>query len=193
MEKEIITAVALGIGLSASTGFRVFVPLLIAGLAARFGFLSLNDSFSWLSGNTALFGFGVATLVEVTAYYIPFVDNLLDSLSTPLAVVAGTLISASVLPVDNELLKWGLGLVIGGGTAATIQGGTAALRLGSSGSTGGAANFLVASGENVASVVTPIMTLLLPGMVAVIILLTFFVLFRWIFTRKKGRKIQQTV
>lgn len=185
MEKEIITAVALGIGLSASTGFRVFLPLLIAGIAARLGFLPLTDSFSWLSGNTALISLGAATLVEIGAYYIPFVDNLLDTVSTPLAVGAGTLLTASVLPVDSELMKWVSGLIIGGGAAAAVQGGTAALRLGSTGTTGGTGNFLVSTGENIAAVVTPIVTIIIPIVIALLIMGTFFVIFRLLFRRKK--------
>jgi len=149
MEKEIITALALGIGLAAATGFRIFLPLLIAGIASRLGFLPLNEGFQWIASNAALGSFGVATVVEIVAYYIPFVDNLLDHISSPAAIAAGTVISASVLPVDSELVKWITGLIIGGGTAAVIQGGTSALRLGSSGATAGTGNFLVATGENV--------------------------------------------
>jgi uncharacterized membrane protein YciS (DUF1049 family) len=187
MEKEIITALALGIGLSASTGFRVFVPLLIAGIAARLGVLPLNESFHWISGNAALGSFGVATLVEIAAYYIPFVDNLLDHISTPMAIGAGTLISASVLPGDNELLKWITGFIVGGGTAAVVQGGTAALRLGSTGATAGTGNFLVATGENIAAVVTPIVTIVIPVIIALLILGTFFLIFRLIIRRRKKK------
>lgn len=187
MEKEIITALALGIGLAAATGFRVFVPLLIAGIASRLGFLPLNESFSWLSGNPALISFGVATLVEVGAYYIPFVDNLLDHISTPLAIGAGTLISASVLPGDNELIKWITGLIIGGGTAAVVQGGTAALRLGSTGMTAGTGNFLVATGENLAAVITPVVTIVIPVIISLFILGTFFLIFRLIIRRRKKK------
>jgi len=187
MEKEIITALALGIGLAAATGFRVFVPLLIAGIAARLGVLPLNEHFSWLSGNAALLSFGVATVVEVAAYYIPFVDNLLDHISTPLAIGAGTLVSASVLPGDNELLKWITGFIIGGGTAAIVQGGTAALRLGSTGTTAGTGNFLVATGENIAAVVTPIITIVIPVVVALLILGTIFLVFRLLLKRRKRK------
>ncbi len=185
MEKEIITAIALGIGLSASTGFRVFLPLLIAGIAARFGFLPLTESFYWLSGNTALISLGSATIVEIGAYYIPFIDNLLDSISTPLAIGAGTLITASVLPADNELVKWITSFIIGGGASAAVQGGTALLRLGSTGATGGAGNFLVSTGENVAATVTSILTLIIPIIIAILILVSFFFIFRWLFKRKK--------
>jgi hypothetical protein len=187
MEKEIFTALALGIGLAAATGFRVFVPLLIAGIAARLGILPLNENFSWLSGNAALFSFGVATIVEIAAYYIPFVDNLLDHVSTPLAIGAGTLVSASVLPGDNELLKWITGFIIGGGTAAVVQGSTAALRLGSTGTTAGTGNFLVATGENIAAVVTPIVAIAIPVVVALFFLGTIFLVFRLILKRRKRK------
>ena len=191
MEKEVITAIALGIGLSASTGFRVFLPLLIAGIAARLGFLPLTDSFNWLSGNTALISLGAATVVEVGAYYIPFVDNLLDTISTPLAVGAGTLITASVLPADSELVKWITSFIVGGGAAAAVQGGTAALRLGSTGTTGGAGNFLVSTGENVAATVTPIVTIIIPIFIALLILGSFFFIFRLFFRRKKQVPAQE--
>ncbi|NLP11232.1 DUF4126 domain-containing protein [bacterium] len=186
MDKEILTAVALGIGLSASTGFRVFVPLLIAGIAARFGVLPMNESFAWLSSNAGLGSLGVATVVEIAAYYIPFVDNLLDHISTPLSIGAGTLISASVLPIDNEMVKWLSSFILGGGSAALVQGATAALRLGSSGTTGGAANFLLASGENIAAIVTPILSIILPIVMALLILLTFWIALRLITRRKKA-------
>jgi len=47
MNIETISALALGIGLSASTGFRVFIPLLVAGIASHFGLLPLGESFEW--------------------------------------------------------------------------------------------------------------------------------------------------
>jgi hypothetical protein len=184
MEKEIFTALALGIGLAASTGFRVFVPLLIAGIAARLGYLPLNESFGWISSTAAVGSFVVATIVEITAYYIPFVDNLLDHISTPLAIAAGTVISASVIPADSELLKWISGFILGGGTAAVVQGGTAVLRLGSTGTTAGTANFLVATGENVAAVVTPLITLVIPVITAFLIFGIFFLVFRLLFRKK---------
>jgi hypothetical protein len=186
MEKEIITALALGIGLAAATGFRVFVPLLIAGIAARLGFLPLNESFRWISSTAAIGSFGVATLVEIAAYYIPFVDNLLDHLSTPLAIAAGTVLSASVLPADSELLKWISGFILGGGTAAMVQSGTALLRLGSTGTTAGTANFLVATGENVAAVVTPLVSLVIPVIMAFIILCLFILVFMLVFRKKRN-------
>ncbi|HOP00318.1 MAG TPA: DUF4126 domain-containing protein [Bacteroidales bacterium] len=171
MEKETLIAVAIGIGLAASSGFRVFVPMLVAAIAARTGILPLNESFQWLGSWTAVAVLGTATVVEIIAYYIPFVDNLLDTLSTPLAIGAGTLLLTSVLPVDNEFLKWITGFLVGGGTAATVQGATVLTRLASSKFTAGAGNAVVATGEHAAAFGTSILSLFTPLFIAVIVIL----------------------
>lgn len=189
MEKEVLTAVALGIGLSASVGFRVFIPLLAASIAARMGLLPLQEGFMWLASWPALIVFGVATITEVLAYYIPLVDNFLDSITTPLAIAAGTLLFTSVLPVDGDLLKWLTGLIVGGGAAATVQGGTAITRLMSTATTAGVGNPVVATGENTAAVGASVLTFVFPFFIAllVIFLLAYLLIkFRKRLFRKKS-------
>lgn len=178
MNKEILIAVAIGIGLSASCGFRVFVPMLVASIAAKTGIFPLNEGFQWLAGWPAIFCFGTATVVEILAYYIPFVDNMLDTITTPLAVGAGTLLLTSVLPIDNEFLKWATGFLFGGGAAATVQGGTALTRLASTKLTAGTGNAVVATGEHAAAFGTSILSLFIPLIIAVIVILgvTFIIM-----------------
>lgn len=176
MTTEIITAIALGIGLSASTGFRVFVPMLVASVAAYFGILPLYQGFEWLGSMPALIIFGVASIVEIVAYYVPFVDNLLDTIATPLAIIAGTLLMTSVLPIDNELLRWVTGFIIGGGASATIQGGSVLSRALSSQTTVGVGNPVVSTGENLAAVGTSITALFLPILVAIVIIILLVVI-----------------
>lgn len=179
MDKELITAVAIGIGLSASCGFRVFVPMLVASIAAKAGIFPVTEGFQWLAGWPALITFGTATIIEIIAYYIPFIDNLLDSITTPMAVAAGTLLLTSVLPVDNELLKWVTGFIAGGGTAAAIQGGSVMTRLASSKLTGGTGNAVVATGEHAAAFGVSALSLFIPVFIAVVILiLTAYIIFR---------------
>lgn len=67
----------IGIGLAAASGFRVFLPLFAVSLASYLGWIPTNDNFQWLSGLPTLIITGVATLVEILAYYIPVVDNFL--------------------------------------------------------------------------------------------------------------------
>src|SRR6188474_2827294 len=125
---ELALSICLGIGLSAACGFRVFVPLLGVSAAALAGHLELAEGFAWLGTWPALACFLTAAILEVAAYYIPWVDNLLDTIATPAAVVAGTMITASVVTDMSPLAKWTLALIAGGGTAGLIQTATAALR-----------------------------------------------------------------
>jgi hypothetical protein len=112
MNKEVIIAVAMGIGLSTSCGFRVFVPMLVASVAAKFGIFPVIEGFQWLASWPALICFGTATAAEILAYYILFIDNLLDTITTPLAIGGGTLLMTSVLPIDNDFLKWAAGFIL---------------------------------------------------------------------------------
>jgi hypothetical protein len=177
MNAELITAVAIGIGLAASAGFRVFVPMLVAAIAAKAGILPLNESFQWLSSWTSIAILGTATIVEILAYYIPVVDNLLDTVATPLAVGAGTLLLTSVLPIDSELMKWITGAAVGGGSAAVVQSGSALTRLTSTKMTAGLGNPVVATVENVAATGTSILSLIIPFFVLAIFLLLVILIF----------------
>lgn len=184
MEKEIITAVAIGIALSASCGFRVFVPMLVASIAAKIGLFPVNEGFQWLATWPAIISFGTATVAEILAYYIPFVDNLLDTITTPLAVGGGTLLLTSVLPIDNDLLKWVTGFIFGGGAAAAVQSGSVLTRLASTKLTAGIGNTVVATGEHAAAFGTSLLALFVPLiMVAVIVILV-----AWFIT-KFGKKL----
>ncbi len=62
MTSETLISIFLGIGLAASVGFRVFLPLFALSLAAYFDVWSLNDSWQWIGSLTAVITFGAATL-----------------------------------------------------------------------------------------------------------------------------------
>lgn len=195
MNVELITAVAIGIGLAASAGFRVFVPMLVAAIAAKTGILPLNESFMWLSSWPSIAILGTATIVEILAYYIPVVDNLLDTIATPLAVVAGTLLLTSVLPIDSELMKWITGAAVGGGSAAVVQSGSALTRLTSTKLTAGVGNPVVATVENVAAAGTSILSLVIPFFILAIFLLLIILIFtslRRRMRKKKENRVKET-
>ena len=125
---DLALSIALGVGLAAATGFRVFLPMLVVSAAAYTGYLPVGENFAWLGTPGALIMLGVAALVEILAYYIPGVDNLLDVLATPAAVVAGTLVSAAVITDLPPMLKWTTAIIAGGGVAGLTQGVTALLQ-----------------------------------------------------------------
>lgn len=184
---QTITAAALGIALAACCGFRVFVPMLVAGLAARFNIFQFSGSFDWLSTTPALIALGAATLFEITAYYIPFIDNILDTISAPLAAIAGTLLATSVIPVDNEWMKWTLGIIAGGGGAGLVASGTGLLRLFSSKTTLGTGNAVVATGENTAAIGGSILAFVVPIIMAVLFLFAFY----WVIKKLVNRFLQK--
>jgi hypothetical protein len=174
---ETLLGIMVGIGLSAACGFRVFVPLLAMNLAVLSGQLHLSPEFAWIGSYYATVAFGIATIVEVLGYYIPWLDHMLDIVATPAAVVAGTLVTASTLIDISPFLKWALALIAGGGIAGLTQGTTVALRAQSTAATGGLANPLIATLELAGSIITVFLALLLPIFCLVMIaLLLLFVI-----------------
>ncbi|MEO1670224.1 MAG: DUF4126 domain-containing protein [Cyanobacteria bacterium J06631_2] len=169
---EIILALCLGVTLSAASGFRLFVPPLALSLTALYGDLELSSGFSWVGTYPTAIALGIATVVEILAYYIPVVDNLLDTVEIPTAVAIGTLLTAANLGDVNPLLQWSLAAIAGGGTAGIIETFTAMTRMASTGMTGGTGNFLVATAEALSSGVLSILALtILPIGVALVIAL----------------------
>lgn len=144
---DLAVSIALGVGLAAATGFRVFLPMLVVSAAAYAGHLPLGDSFAWLGTPSALTMLGVAALAEILGYYILGVDNLLDTLATPAAFVAGTVVSAAVITDLSPMVKWTTAVIAGGGVAGLTQSVTAVLRAKSTVLTGGVGNPVIATAE----------------------------------------------
>lgn len=175
-QSKLLLSLALGLGLSASSGFRVFVPLLVASIASKLGIIHLGESFQWMGSTTAIVAFATATVLEIGGYYIPFVDNILDTITTPTSVIAGTLLTASVLtPELDPMLKWGLGIIVGGGSAGIVQAGTALTRATSSVATAGVGNPVVATTEHGLSFAGSILSIFMPFIIAAIICIVLFV------------------
>lgn len=172
----------LGIGLAASAGFRVFLPLFVLSLFVHFGssLMIVNESFQWLGSTSALIVLGVATIVEVLAYYIPVVDNLLDAIAIPMASIAGTILVSSTLVDMGEVGTWAVAIIAGGGTAATISGATASVRAVSTGSSGGTANFLVNTGETLTASILSITSFLWAPLAFLLVIICFYLIYRLI-------------
>lgn len=159
---ETLLSIALGLGLAAAAGLRVFVPVFGAGLAAHFGSLPLSSGFAWVGSTPALIAFGTATALEVLAYYVPWLDHVLDLVATPAAVVAGVVASAAVITDLPPLLTWTVALIGGGGAAGLMQLLSVGTRLKSTVATGGLGNPVVATAELAGAVTITAVTILLP-------------------------------
>ena len=169
---ETVLAVITGIGLSAACGFRIFVPFLALSLATKFGLLTLAPGFEWIGGYYAMIAFASATVLEIIAYYVPWLDNIMDAIASPVSVIAGTIVAASVITDMPPSLKWIIAIIAGGGIAGLLQGSTTILRGKSSLFTGGTGNAIVSTLELVGSVITSILAIILPviGFILVAIL-----------------------
>ncbi len=169
---ETLLSIAVGIGLAAACGFRVFVPLLILNLTVLSGQLTLQTGFAWMGSPYATVTFATATVLEILGYYLPWFDNILDTIATPAAVVAGTLSTAAVVTDISPFLKWTMALIAGGGIAGLVQASTVALRAKSSFATAGTGNPIISSLELTGAVVTALLAIFVP--VVCLVLIVFF-------------------
>ena len=183
---EYILSLLIGISLSATSGFRVFVPLLVISIASLAGWLELNPAFAWVGTYPALVALGVAALLEVAGYYFPYIDNLLSSIAVPVSLVAGTLITAAVLVDFPPVLAWALAIIAGGGAALGGSVISNSIHTGSTVTTAGAGNPLVSLIESFFSVFMSLLAVLLP-----VIAFSFFVLILW-FVYKLFRRGKHT-
>lgn len=167
---ETFTSLLIGIGLSAAAGFRLLVPFLALSIAAIFGHFPVAPEVQWVNSFPALEALAVALLLEVLAFYIPWFDHVLDAITFPASIVAGTLITAAFTSHLDPFLQWSLAIVAGGGAAAatkTLAGGS---RLTSTLTTGGFGNFIVATLEVVAAIVLSTLALVLPKLAIVLVI-----------------------
>ena len=189
-------SIMIGVALSATCGFRVFIPLLAVNIGTRAQdangqpLIELAGGFDWLSSDIAMMVFLVATLFEIAGYYIPWIDNLLDSVASPAAIVAGTLITASFITGMDPWLQWLLALIAGGGVAGAVQATTVVTRASSTVTTGGLGNPIVSSVETSGAFLGSALSILAaPFALGVFVLLLGSGL--WIWFRRRNRKLKE--
>jgi hypothetical protein len=159
---DAVIVILLGIGLAASCGFRIFAPMLVVSAATNAGYLDVAQGFEWLGSWPALLAFAVAAVVEIGAFYVPWLDNALDTIASPIAMIAGAVLFAAVAVEIDPFLKWTLAIIAGGGSAAIVQGGTVLTRLASTSTTAGLANFLLSTLETIAGFAFSALAIALP-------------------------------
>ena len=186
MSLDTLLSICLGLGLAAACGFRIFVPLLVMSIASFTGHLELSGQFAWIASLPAVITLAVATLLEIGAYYIPWIDNLLDSVASPAAVVAGVVVSASVITGMDPYLKWTLAVIAGGGVAGAVQVLTTGTRGASTLTTAGFGNPIVSTFEAGGSLLTSLLALLAP--ILTVVLIAFFLLVVFLRIGRVGRR-----
>lgn len=177
-------AICAGVALAAACGFRVFLPLLTLGVATAAGAVTPGESMQWVGSPPALVTFGVAAVLEVGAYYVPWLDHLLDTVASPGAVVAGVIAAAAVLPDVHPAVTWTSAVILGGGSAGVVQAGTVVTRAFSGATTAGLGNPVVSTIELILSVTIAVLAVVVPVLAALLVL--------WVFVRA-GRAIARRV
>lgn len=190
---EWLISIFLGIGLAAAVGFRIFLPFLLLSLAHRLGIMDLSSGFQWIGSTPALVLFATATMLEIFAYYIPWFDNLLDTIITPLAMICGSLVMASAMIEMEPWIKWTLAVIAGGGTAGLIKGTSAVSRVISSTTTAGLGNPLLATAEAGGSFSLTLLAIFLPLVAALLVFLLVGYIWVKVFGRKKKAPGSTTV
>ena len=186
---ETILGLCIGIGLSAACGFRVFVPLLVMSMASLMGWFEPMKGFEWLAMPSVCIALGFATLCEITAYYIPWVDNALDTIATPAAMIAGILTTMAVSSGEmSQFASWAAAIIVGGGTATAVQMSTVAVRGVSTATTGGIANPVISTAEWIGAFLLSILSLIVPVLVVIVVLIMVVWAVRWV-RRKKQESI----
>lgn len=173
-EYDFVIALCMGIGLAAASGFRVFLPPFLLSIGVRADTVKVdltNSSLEYFDSNIAVILLGVATIAELAAYYVPWVDNLLDSIASPAAIIAGAGMTAVVLEGSDPVIQWSLAIIAGGGVTAAVQGATVITRGVSTAITAGVGNPVVATGENIASLILSILAIVLAPLAAVLVVI----------------------
>lgn len=185
-------SLCVGVALSAACGFRVFIPMLCLSVAAKLGWVGFDEGFAWIGSWPALIAFALATALETGAYYVPWLDNALDTIKAPAAMLAGTIATAGFLADVDPLLQWSCAVIAGAGTAGMTSLGMAGVRVVSTAATGGFGNFLVATFEWVASLCLAVLAIVVPVAAALLTLVALAFLgryaWRFLFRRKRLEK-----
>src|SRR3954469_8663133 len=173
---DAVLAICAGIALAAACGFRVFLPLLALSVGTATGALHPGAGMIWVGSPPALILLSVASAAEVAAYYIPVVDHFLDTIASPAAVIAGTVAAGALLPTGDAIhpaVKWAAALIAGGGAAGVVQAGTVSARALSGATTATIGNPVIATIENVFSIVLSILAIVVPILAALMVLVAF--------------------
>lgn len=175
-------------GLSSSAGLNAYIPLLITGLAARYtDLLTLEGPWAVLENPWVLLTLGVLLLIEMTVDKVPAVDSVNDVIHTVIRPTAGAVLFAAntgaVGSVD-PVLAMVLGLLAAGSVHATKT----AARPVVTASTAGVGNPVVSFIEDVVAVVTSILAILVPALMALAFVIFLLVAARWWWRRRERQR-----
>jgi hypothetical protein len=166
----LLLGTASAFGLAAAAGLNTTLPLLILGLAARFGLLTLVAPYDALASDIALIGLGVVAAGEIAADKVPGADSVVQILQGPLTLGAGAILFASQNSLIQDVSP-GLAILVGLLTAGGVHTVRAMIRpvvnLGTMGFGGPVASAL----EDIGAVLVSVLAILAPLLAILALLL----------------------
>ena len=181
----LVTQLAMGFALAATVGLRTFLPLLAAGLLARFGYLDLGSSFEWMGRTPTLIVFGSAVVFEILADKVPGLDHALHVVESFVKPVAGTLVAASLFTNLDPMTAVVIGLIGGGTIAGAVHVAKGTTRAASTALTGGLGNPVLSVFDDILAVGGIVLAILAPIIAALIVLVLLIGGLRLIFKRRR--------
>ncbi len=167
------SAFLTGLGLAAPAGLNAYLPLLIVALADRItGGITLERPYDFLSSTPGILILVLLLTVELIADKIPGVDHANDLIQSAIRPAAGAaLMMASTSDTSlSPVLALVLGLVTAGGVHAVKAGTRPAVTVAS----GGLANPIVSTVEDMVAAIVAIVAIVSP--LAVVVLLALLVI-----------------
>ena len=185
-----VLPVLLALGLAAASGLRIFVPLFMAAVAARFQLfgIELNDGMIWMTSNTAIAALGLATVIEIVSDKVPVLDNALHALGLVARPVAGAVVAGSMFAGLDPTAAAIAGIIVGAPTALAFGAAQGGARAASTLSTAGMANPVLSVVDDILSIGTVLVAFLMPILIPVVVLIGFLIVRALYRSWRKGRQ-----
>ncbi|MFL6751146.1 MAG: DUF4126 domain-containing protein [Sphingomicrobium sp.] len=148
-----IELIALAASVSLLAGWRLYLVVLVTGIAMKFGWIGLPDqlrALDVLSNNWLLGIAAIGTFAEFFADKIAWVDSAWDAIHGFIRPLGGALLSLAI--VDSGDPAWQVGsFLLGGGAALIAHAGKAGARTLVNASPEPFSNVIVSTGEDIAT------------------------------------------
>ena len=118
---------ALAAAIGWASGVRLYLVVLITGMAGYFGWVPLPGGLQLLAHPAVLSVSGFLVFVEFFADKIPGLDSLWDMVHTVIRIPAGAALAAGVFGADHSVMAL-VAALLGGGFAATAHAAKATTR-----------------------------------------------------------------
>jgi len=170
---------ALAYALTSAAGVRALLPLVALSVAVHAGYVHPPQEFAWLGSSIVTTLLAIVALAELLADKIPLVDHALHFVQVATKPAAAAILVAGVAhPQSHSLL---VALMIGGAlNALGVHAVTSSIRLGSTATTGGLANPVISTGEDIAAIVTMVLAFFAPFAAAALALIVMVVVIRFV-------------